>query len=88
MKLTTLQRPKTDAGLALLNIYLYHLAGQLEHLRTWVTQEQRDGVERHLLEKLQVEDLMIGLEVKTISLPRVKIPMMTLARAVWREAKN
>lgn len=88
VKHTTLQRPKTEAGLALPDMYMYYLAGQLRHLRNWLIQEQSLGVEKHLLNIIQAENLLIGLEVRGTQLPRVKIPMLSLIQSVWREAKK
>lgn len=80
-----LQRPKTAAGLAIPDLYLHYLAGQLKHLRTWVTQEQETRVEEYLLNKMQVGDLLVGLEITDL---RRAFPLLKLARSVWKEAKK
>lgn len=63
LKFSTLQRPNTAAGLAVPDLYLYYLAGQLKHLRTWVVKERETRVEKYLLKKMQVEDFLVGLEI-------------------------
>lgn len=49
------------AGAALLDIYLYYLAGQLRHLQKWIAQEQGEGVERYLLKIVGVDELLVRL---------------------------
>lgn len=37
LKLASLQRPKSEAGMALPDFYLYYLAGQLKYLAPWLS---------------------------------------------------
>lgn len=88
LKLSTLQRPNTAAGLAIPDLYLYYLAGQLKHLRTWVVDEREMRVEKYLLNKMQVGDLLVGLEIAELRRTGIKIPLLKLARSVWKEVKK
>ena len=87
IKLTTLQRAKTEAGMALPNIYRYYLAGQLKHLTGWIVPVTLQMVESHLAHVLQIDNLLIALEAPLNKLKYKQIPMLTLARTIWREAK-
>lgn len=42
----------------------------------------------YLFKILEVDELLVGLEAQAAKLQRVKIPILTLARSVWRKTKK
>lgn len=81
LKLSTLQSPKLEAGMALPNLYYYFLVGQLWPLPDWLSPVTPAVVEFHLAHVLQLNSPLIALEAPKSVLEKM-LPILNLARLV------
>ena len=68
IRFSTLQRPKTEGGLAFPNFLLYHQSFQLRSIRTWLTEAADVAwreIEETLVAPLKPEDILYsGINAK------------------------
>lgn len=87
LKLAYLQRPKSEAGMALPDLHLYYLAGQLKYLSPWLAPLPPARPERHLAQYSRVSVLWPLLENASVSGVPL-LPIQRVARQVWKEARK
>lgn len=88
LKLSVLQRPNVKAGMALSNMYYYYLTGQLCYLFDRLEPVTPNVVESHLAHVLKLNHLLIASEAPLNLLEKRRVPILTLACMVGREAKQ
>lgn len=87
LRFTSLQRPKDVAGVALPDLFLYYLAGQVRSIRSWFLDVSLPNSEAHLAHVLGVDNLLTLVEAPHLY-ARQMLPIHRLACQVWKQAKQ
>lgn len=83
----TLQRDKTEGGLAAPNPWIYFLASQLQHLKGWDAADCDDPVFQLIKAHVRGSALLPSLEAGFPTLPNNRFPTIKLIVKVWDRIK-
>lgn len=84
--LSSLQHPNQLARMALLDLFLYYIAGQFRILRSWFLDEQLPPFQAHLAHVLNIRSFWSLLKYPHLFTKNL-LPIHKLACQVWKQAE-